>query len=141
MDDGDHYEQGEAEQPEKLRKVLSQRWRGRTFSDKPCCVCTVMRSLCESNGNRSTAQETDNQGIGKARTGWIQNLYMSEAGVTTQVLALKFNRSGRVAATALEHEVLCRLHSADRSAKVHQLECRRTSDEGVEGCGRSPSEW
>ena len=32
------------------------------------CVC------CESNRNRSTTQETDNQGTGKARSGWTQNL-------------------------------------------------------------------
>ena len=47
---------------------------GRNISDKSCCVCTVVRSVCESKGNRSTAQETDSQGIGKERTGWTPNL-------------------------------------------------------------------
>ena len=54
--------------------------------------------------------EPDNQGIGKARTGWTQNLlrlfYMSETGVSTPMLALKFIRSGRTAATALEQKGL-----------------------------------
>ena len=31
-------------------------------------------------------------------------LYMSEAGIATQMLALKFSRSGRVTATALEQK-------------------------------------
>ena len=71
------------------------------------CVC-----VCESKGIRSTAQETDSQGIGKERTGihpesiYSDIFYVSEAGVATPMLALKFSRSGRKAATALEQKGL-----------------------------------
>ena len=54
--------------------------------------------------------------------------YMSEEGVSTPMLALKFTRSGRMAATAfgteridaVRGEILCRLHSANWSSNVHQ---------------------
>ena len=79
VDDGGRDEQDEAEQPEELRRVPAARQpteleRQNYFSDKSCCVCTVVQSVCESKGNRSTAQETDSRGIGKARTGRTQNL-------------------------------------------------------------------
>ena len=67
VDDGDRDEQDEANQPDELQESLSclpacRAGEAEALSDESCCVCTSKR-------NRSTTQETDNQGTGKARTG------------------------------------------------------------------------
>ena len=80
VDDGQHDEQDEsADQPEELRRVLAARQPTETgeaesFSNEPCCVRTLVRGVCDSKRNRSTASETDEQGIGKARTVRTENL-------------------------------------------------------------------
>ena len=75
VDDGDRDEQGEADQPEELRRVLAARQRDRAGDAEAfSCVRTLVRGVCTSKRNRSTTQETDNQGTGKARTRWTQNL-------------------------------------------------------------------
>ena len=96
------------------------------------CVCVCV-CVCESEGNRSTTQETDNQGTGKARTGWTQNLLRllhvggrscySDACVEIQ--QIRQDNCHSVGAEGLDaawSEVLCRLHPADWSSKVHQRE-------------------
>ena len=54
--------------------VSPQNWRAETFSNESCCFRTLARGVCENERNRSTASETDEQGIGKARTVRTQNL-------------------------------------------------------------------
>ena len=66
VDDGDHVEQDEAEQPEELRRVLAARQLHRageaeTFSHKSCCVCTVARSVCESKDRQSRNWQSKNR--------------------------------------------------------------------------------
>ena len=87
----------------------------------------MVRGVCESERNRSTAQEIDSQGLGKARTGWTQNLfYMSEEGVSTPMLALRFSRSGRMAATALEQKGLTQYRVKFFAGFILEFECSST---------------
>ena len=87
-----------------------QSWRAEAFLHKSCCVRTFVRSVCKSKGNTSTTHETDNQGMAKqGQDGpriYSDLFYMSEAGVATAMLELKFSRSGRKTATALEQKGL-----------------------------------
>ena len=71
--DGDHDEQNEAVQPEELTRVH----------------------------RRQTVKELEKQEQGGPRI-YSDFFCMSEAGVATPMLALRFSRAGRVAATALE---------------------------------------
>ena len=75
VDDGQRDEQDEsADQPEELRRVLDHKaGEAETFSNESCCVRTLVRGVCESERNRSTASETDVQVIGKARKVRTQN--------------------------------------------------------------------
>ena len=56
-----------------------QSWRG-TFSDKSCCVCTVVRSVCvcvcvcENKGTGAQHRRQTVKELCKARTRWTQNL-------------------------------------------------------------------
>ena len=77
VDDGQRDEQEEFEdQPEELRRVLEARQptelERQKFSQTNHVVfaswCEVCVCVCKSERNRSTASETDEQGIGKART-------------------------------------------------------------------------
>ena len=54
---GEHEKQDEADELEKLRRVLAARQPDRAgeaeaFSDKSCSVCTLVRSACESKRNK-----------------------------------------------------------------------------------------
>ena len=78
VDDGQRDKQEECEdQLEELRRVLEARQptelERQKFPNESCCVRNLVRGVCESERNRSTAQETDEQGIGEARTTWTQN--------------------------------------------------------------------
>ena len=78
--------------------VSPQNWRGRNILKRTMlcshlgarCVC-----VCESERNRSTAKNSTSHFF-----------YMSEGGVSTPMLALKFSRSSRMAAIALEQKGL-----------------------------------
>ena len=80
VDDGQRDEQKESEdQPEQLRRVLGARQPTELERQKHSQMNhSVFAPWCEvcvkSKRNRSTALETDEQGIGEARTIRIQNL-------------------------------------------------------------------
>ena len=69
----------------------------------------MVRGVCESERNRSTASETNKELAKQEQYGpriYSDFFYMSEGGVSTPMLALKFSRLGRMAATALEQKGL-----------------------------------
>ena len=140
VDDGQRDEQDEsADQLEELRRVLaalSARRTGEaeTFSNESCCVRFLVRGVCESERKRSTASETDEQGIGKARTIRTQNLLSFllhvrgrsfDANVCVEIQQIRedgCHSVGTERVDAVRSEVLCRLHSANWSSNVHQQE-------------------
>ena len=88
-----------------------------------------MRVLADQHTERTSATMATQEQEQYGPRIYSDFFYMSEGGVSTPMLALKFGRSGRMAATALEQkgltvrsEVLCRLHSANWSSNVHQQE-------------------
>ena len=116
VDDGDHDEQDEADQPEELKRVLAARQpteleRQKHFQMHHAVFRTLVPSVCQSKreqehntGDRQSRnwpkQEQDGPRI------YSDFFYMSEAGVSIPMLAVKFSRSGRIAATALEQKGL-----------------------------------
>ena len=74
VDGGDHDDQDEADQPKKLRRVSAARQpteleRQKHFQTNDAVFAPWCEVCVKAKGNRSTTQETDNQGIGKTRTG------------------------------------------------------------------------
>ena len=115
VDDGDHDEQDEPDQPEELRRVLAARHpieleRQKHFQRNnavfaPCCEVCVKAKGTGAQHRRQTIKELAEQQQGGPRI-YSDFFYMSEAGVATPTVALKFSRSGRIAATALEQKGL-----------------------------------
>ena len=129
VDDVRRDEQKESEdQPEELRRVLEARQRTQLERQKysqinhavfaPWCEVCVKAKGTGAKHRRQTNKELAKQEQYGPRI-YSDFFYMCEEGVSTPMLALKFSRSGRMAATALEQkgfdavrsEVLCRVHS------------------------------
>ena len=107
VDDGDHDEQDEAEQPEEHRRVLAapKHFQTNHAVFAPWCEVCAKAKGTGAQHRRQTVKELAKQ----EQDGPIiysDFFYMSEAGAATAMLALKFSRSGRVAATALEQKGL-----------------------------------
>ena len=85
--------------------------------------------MYQSERNRSTALETDHEGVGKTRAGWTQNLlgllHMSEGGVSTPFLAVTFSRSNRIAATTLKQKGLTQYGVKFLAGFIQQTGVRR----------------
>ena len=98
------------------------------FSDELCCVRILVRSVCKTKRNRSTTQETDNQGTGKARTGWTQNLLrllLHVGGRSCYSDACVEIQQIRVAATALDKKGLTRYGVKFFAGFIQQTGVRR----------------
>ena len=136
VDDGQRDEQKESEdQPEELRRVLGARQptelERQKHSQMNHAVFVPWCEVCvKSNRNRSTAQETDEQGIGEARTIRIQNLlrfllhvrgrsFDADAyAAIQQIREDGCHNFGTERIDAARSEVLCRVHSANGSSNV-----------------------
>ena len=113
VDDGQRDEQDEsADQPEELRRVLAARQPTELEVQKhshtnhavfaPWCEVCVKAKGTGAQHRRQTNKELAQYG---PRI-YSDVFYMSEEGVSTPMLALRFSRSGRMAATALEQKGL-----------------------------------
>ena len=114
-DGGDRDEQDEADQPEELRRVPAAHQpteveRQKHFQTNhavfaPWCEVCVKAKGTGAKHRRQTIKELAKQEQDGPRI-CSDFFYMSEVGVATVMLALKFSRSGRIAATALEQKGL-----------------------------------
>ena len=113
--------------------VSTQSWRGRSTLITLCSHFCA-RCVCKSERNKSTAWETDEQGIGEARTTRTQNLprillhvrgrsFDADACVEIQQIREDVCHSfGTERIDAVRSEVLCRVPQANWSSNVHQQE-------------------
>ena len=116
VDDGQRDKQEESEdQPEELRRVLEARQPTELERQKhsqmnhavlaPCCEVCVKAKGTGAQHRRQTNKELAKQEQYGPRI-YSDFFYISEEGVSTPMLALRFSRSGRMAATALEQKGL-----------------------------------
>ena len=116
VDDGHRDEQDEsADQPEELRRVLAARQPTELDRQKhsqrnhavfaPWCEVCVKAKGTGAQHRRQTNKELAKQEQYGPRI-YSDFFYMCEGGVSTPMLALKFSRSCRMTATALEQKGL-----------------------------------
>ena len=116
VDDGHRDDQDEfADQPEELRRVLAARQPTELERQKhtqtnravfaPWCEVCVKAKGTGAQNRRQTNEELAKQAQYGPRI-YSDFFNMSEGGVSTPMLALKFSSSGRMAATALEQQGL-----------------------------------
>ena len=116
VDDGQREEQDEsADQPEELRRVLAARQptelERQKHSQTNHAVFAPWREVCvKAKGTGAQHRRQTNKELAKQdQYGpriYSDFFYMSEGGVSTPMLALKFSMSGTMAATALEQKGL-----------------------------------
>ena len=134
VDDGDHDERDEAEQPEELKRVLAARQPSELDRQKHCQMNhAVFAPWCKVRV-KAKGTGAQHEGVGKIRTGWTQNLlrlllhvrgrsFHSDA--CSEVQQVRQNSRHSVGAgrlDAVRGKVPCRRHPADWSSKVHQQE-------------------
>ena len=113
VDDGDRDEQDEADQPEELRTVLAARLQHSQTNHAvfaPWCEVCVKAKRTGAQHRRQTIKDLAKQEQDGPRI-YSDFFHMLDAGVSTPMLAVRYSRSGRISATALEQK--------DWSSKVH----------------------
>ena len=103
VDDGQHDKQEESEdQPEELRRVLEARQpipkMNHAVFAPWCEVCVKAKGTGAQHGRQTNKELAKQEQYGPRI--YSDFFYMREEGVSTPMLALKFSRSGTMAATA-----------------------------------------